>query len=238
MRSLKAFTRLRRGGALLLAATLHLLLALAFGRSAPESRPAEPVIVEAVLVPRPSPAPEPPAEDHERAASPSGGAPAAPSRLHVPPRVVDRPVEVIAPPVQAPEPDPFVVGLAPIADPLAGRGQGGQGAGDGMGVGDGSGSGGSAPPRMERLPSRQEILSRYPRQALERRRGGRATLVCRIGLDQRLQACAVREETPRGQGFGDAALSLAPLYRFRPPVRDGRPVEGHEIVVGVEFSPR
>lgn len=193
--------------------------------------------VEVVLV-RPSPIPPPPVPPPPRPApSEGGGAPAAPSRVHLPPKKVERPPEVTAPPRPAPEP-PLVIGTAPVASPTPGPGQGGEGTGSGSGVGAGSGPGaGDGPPRLIQGPTKDQLRRLHPREAFRQRLNGRALIGCRIRLDTRLEDCRVVEEAPPGRGFGEAALAASLYFRFRPPTRDGRPVEGREITVGVEFMP-
>jgi len=61
---------------------------------------------------------------------------------------------------------------------------------------------------------------------------------CRIRTDTRLDGCRVVEESPAGAGYGPAALASAAYFRFQPPMEGGRPVEGREVVVGVEFPAR
>ena len=67
-------------------------------------------------------------------------------------------------------------------------------------------------------------------------RGG-ADIHCIIRLDTRLEACRVVSETPRGQGFGQAALSVADTYRFRPPTEGGVPQAGQGVTVTIQFGP-
>ena len=199
----------------------------------PEPMPA----VDVVLVsPRAEPEVPPPPSDRES----GGGAPAAPSRVNIPPKPVEVRTELVAPPVPAPEPDPIIVGVAPVATPDPGPGQGGQGSGIGPGIGDGAGpgSGGGSGPRLLRGPNRREITREYPRAALNARQPGRVMLACRIRLDTRLDDCRVVDETPQDQGFGTAALRASAHFRFRPPFTgDGRPRDGQEITLGVEFQP-
>ena len=199
----------------------------------PLSRP-----VEVELV-RPSPIPPLPVPPSPKPAPlAGGGAPAAPSRVHLPPRKkVERPPEVTAPSKPAPEPS-LVVGVAPEAGPTPGQGLGGEGTGSGSGVGVGSGPGaGDGPPRLLQGPTKDQLRRLHPREAFRQRLNGRALIACRIRLDTRLEDCRVVEEAPPGRGFGQAALAASSYFRFRPPTRDGRPVEGREITVGVEFMP-
>ena len=133
---------------------------------------------------------------------------------------------------------PATVGLAPVVppDPGTGRGEAGTGTGTGSGSGAGPGSGGT-PPRFVRGPTRQELVRAYPRDALAARQAGRVLLRCRIAADNRLEGCRVVEETPAGAGFGAAALRASTYFRFRPPTVDGRPREGFEMPIGIEFTP-
>jgi len=192
--------------------------------------------IDVVLVQPPSP-PSPPPPPRPPSPVAGGGAPRAPSRVHTPPVPVARPVEIVAPPEPAPEPA-LTVGLAPIitADPGSGRGEAGTGTGTGSGAGSGPGSGGT-PPRFVRGPTRQELVRAYPRAALAARQAGHVLLRCRIGADSRLEGCRVVEETPAGAGFGAAALAASTYFRFRPPTVDGRPRDGFEMPIGIDFIP-
>lgn len=210
----------------------HLVLLALLGRSqAPPSEPSLPPI-EVVLIDPPAPAPDPPAPDPSPRAG--GGAPAAPSRVHVPPDPPPDPPEIIAPVQQAPEPA-LNVGIAPIETAAPGMGQGGQGTGTGTGIGSGDGPGsGSGPPRIVRGPTLGQIQAAHPPGA--RSVYGRVRLSCVIRLDERLDPCRVISEEPQGRGFGDAGLVVSRHFRFRPPTQDGRPVSGRSVEVGVEFG--
>jgi protein TonB len=144
---------------------------------------------------------------------------------------------VSAPPKPAPEPA-LVVGVAPEASPTPGQGLGGEGTGSGSGVGSGAGPGaGDGPPRLIQGPTKDQLRRLHPREAFRQRLNGSARITCRIRLDTRLEDCRVVDESPPGRGFGQAALAASGYFRFRPPTRDGRPVEGREVTVGVEFMP-
>ncbi|WP_199188057.1 MULTISPECIES: energy transducer TonB [unclassified Brevundimonas] len=196
------------------------------------SRPVEVELVRpSPILPLPAPPPPKPAPVE------GGGAPAAPSRVHLPPKKIERPPEVTAPPKPAPEP-PMIVGAAPDVGPAPGQGLGGEGNGSGAGQGAGSGLGaGDGPPRLIQGPTKDQIRRLHPREAFRQRLNGSARIACRIRLDMRLEDCRVVDEAPPGRGFGQAALAASSYFRFRPPTRDGRPVEGREITVGVEFMP-
>ena len=225
-------------GIVVAVAGLHLGLFALSGLDSPEPVVRQTDTAIEVLLFRP-PVPPPPVVPPPAPPSPQagGGAPAAPSRIHVPPRPRPVPPELPAPLVQAPEPE-LVVGIAPIATPQPGQGLGGQGTGQGTGIGEGTGPGtGSTRERFLRGPSLAERLRYYP-QGASARRGASASLRCRIAADTRLEACRIVTERPVGQGFGQAALALSAFFRFEPPTENGRPVEGREVTVGIDFPPR
>lgn len=83
-------------------------------------------------------------------------------------------------------------------------------------------------------PDAAAFASAYPRRALEAGREGRVVLECYANVDGSL-ACAVAEETPRGFGFGNAALRVAHDFRLAPTLPDGRPVTGGRVRVPIVF---
>ena len=183
--------------------------------------------------PPPPPPPERPAE-----VQPGGGAPAAPSRVHVTPKPPERPPELpVAPPKPAPEPT-LVVGASPTASLNAGLGQGGQGTGTGSGTGEGDGPGSGSGPMILQGASSGEILAFVPPEARRRRQAGRSAVSCLIRADTRLEACRVVDESPAGFGFGEAAVRVAEThFRFRPPTTaSGRAVDGFRVTVTVNFG--
>ncbi|WP_309089887.1 energy transducer TonB [Phenylobacterium sp.] len=72
-------------------------------------------------------------------------------------------------------------------------------------------------PRLLRLPSAYERAMAYPSHASERQLDGRAVLRCRVTSIGTAADCSVKSETPAGQGFGQAAMSLRSRLRFTPP---------------------
>jgi TonB family protein len=81
------------------------------------------------------------------------------------------------------------------------------------------------------------FVSVWPQAAYEARVGGKVTLQCRIDTHGLAEACEVLLESPRGKGFGQAALMLRPTFKFAPlQGPDGRPVESL-MKVAVEFRP-
>jgi len=197
--------------------------------------PSPPILVE-LIRPEPDPPPEPPRPVSREA---GGGAPATPSRvrpIEPPPRPVEP--ELVAPPEPSPEPV-TTIGAATVDAPGQGRGQAGQGTGTGSGQGGGSGPGsGAGRAVLISGPSLDQIRRAQPRTGLAVRRVGRAEMRCRIRLSGQLEECSVTREMPPGSRLGQAALSLASSYRWRPPTdAQGRAQDNTEIVIGVDFPP-
>lgn len=222
--------RARTLGIILGVSVAHVALLAVLARSTGEPSPDPAPPIEVILYDPPVPEPPPPDPSPEA----GGGAPAAPSVVHVPPDPPRVPPEVIAPREPAPE-QPLVVGVSPTETPEPGMGQGGQGTGTGTGVGSGDGPGsGSGPPRLVVGPTMAQIRANHPPNA--RMTYGRVELSCVIRVDQLLDECRVVRESPPGMGFGQAGLVVSRYFRFRPPTQGGRPVAGQRVVVGIDFG--
>lgn len=221
-------------GAIVVAA--HVGLAVWVARTQPRlPPPILPAPLNVIVLQPFLPPPPPPPPPARPSSSDGGGRPSAPSIIRPTPNPT-RPPEVTAPPRPAPE-QPVVTGNAPTESPTPGPGQGQQGTGTGTGSGSGDGPGVGGRAQFVRGPSQREIIARYPPAARAARMDGQVELRCRVRLDQRLETCRVLRETPPGQGFGASAIQVAEsAFRFRPPVRDGRPVSGAEVTVGVAFG--
>ncbi|MES2861981.1 MAG: TonB family protein [Pseudomonadota bacterium] len=229
--------RLRQAGVVALVGLAHAGLFAAIGMGRVESivlAPPPAIAVELFRPPVPPPPPPPPTPSPVQ---PGGGAPAAPSRIHVTPKPPEVPPELPAPPRPAPRPT-LVVGAAPTASLNAGLGQGGEGTGTGSGTGEGDGPGSGSGPIILRGASNGEILTFVPPEARRRRQAGRSAVNCVIRADTRLESCRVVDENPGGFGFGDAAIRIAEThFRFRPPTTaSGRPVDGFRVTVTVNFG--
>ena len=228
--------RLRKLGFVVGVTLAHLgVLSIMARTDAPATLPEPAPPISVFLFRPPPPLPQPPARP---ARTRGGGAPAAPSRIHVTPRPADKPRELPAPPVQAPEPAP-VIGLAPVVGPIPGMGQGGAGVGTGTGDGNGPGSGGIGPMILRPATSAEiESVAPPPVRGM-RRPAGRVVVNCVIRTDQRLDDCRIVEESPRGFGFGEQALRATAFFRFRPPMTAaGRPIEGQRVTTFVSMGGR
>lgn len=189
------------------------------------------------LPPPPPPTARQPAPQRDDAGGLSGQGmdrPAIPVRQ---PRPADPPPTTLPQPVN---PDPSASSLNPSAGkgdvpgPGASASPGpgsGVGQGTGPGVGDGRSKGGPAAaapgwqPRWLRLPTRQQVNSAYPRAAWNEGRSGGALLECTVRVTGRVTDCVVRRESPLGQGFGAAVLTLSRHFRIAPKRVNGRAVE-------------
>lgn len=126
-----------------------------------------------------------------------------------------------------------VAGMGRAADG-AGAGAGGRGTGSGTGTGSGSGPG-SRPsartsdevaltaPRWISKPTFDQMALHNPPRAVAARVSGTAILACRVDSRQRARRCRILGETPRGYGFGAAALETVRLGRIAPVTRGGVP---------------
>ncbi|MDB5439766.1 MAG: energy transducer TonB [Caulobacteraceae bacterium] len=84
-------------------------------------------------------------------------------------------------------------------------------------------------------PTTGQFRLAWPARASEAGIAGRAILNCMVDGDGKLHGCSVISETPAGEAFGRAALSLTQYYALRPKVMDGAAVPG-TITLAVIFD--
>jgi TonB family protein len=100
-----------------------------------------------------------------------------------------------------------------------------------------------APPRPSiitnpdwlRRPTGEDMAKFYPRAATAANVEGRVVLHCSVTASGDLSDCTTSNETPEGQGFGAAAMSLSAIFKMRPQTRDGVPVNGGKINIPINF---
>ena len=83
---------------------------------------------------------------------------------------------------------------------------------------------GHTDPGWLKSPTPEDLRGLWPAEAWKQQLGGRVVLECEVDLQGLVQDCSVKSEDPPGMGFGNAALSLAPKFLFRPATESGRPV--------------
>lgn len=85
-------------------------------------------------------------------------------------------------------------------------------------------------------PSGADIASHYPKMMIVLGIEGRATIHCDVTVQGDAANCVVRSESPTGLGFGPAAVSLAPTFKFSPKKLNGRPMDGGSVNIPITFS--
>jgi len=73
-------------------------------------------------------------------------------------------------------------------------------------------------------PTQGDLSRVYPSDARRKRLGGQVMLECTVDEDGYLKDCVVLEETPPGEGFGNAALEITAYMRMKPATRQGVPI--------------
>ena len=67
-------------------------------------------------------------------------------------------------------------------------------------------------------------------------RQGHAVIKCRVTAQGTMESCVVVSEDPPGLGFGKAALRMACLFKMKPKIVDGRPADGGEATIPIQFN--
>jgi protein TonB len=91
-------------------------------------------------------------------------------------------------------------------------------------------------PQWLTKPTAEDLANFHPRAGNANL--GVATISCRITVEGCLRDCAVISERPLGEGFGDAALSIAAKYRMRTTSDDGQDFVGGTVRIPIRFRPK
>lgn len=91
-------------------------------------------------------------------------------------------------------------------------------------------------PDWAQKPTGDQMADFYPKKAQEERVSGKAWMTCAVTAQGVLRDCVIDLETPRGWGFGEAALGLASFFLMKPKTVDGEPVDGGEVTVPINFE--
>jgi len=97
-------------------------------------------------------------------------------------------------------------------------------------------AGAEAPPPVAwvQAPSAADVAAAYPSKARESGTSGEAGLDCVVAGDGTLTRCIRADESPEGQGFGAAALTLTP--KFKAMSATGRRIAGSHVRVPFRFE--
>lgn len=91
-------------------------------------------------------------------------------------------------------------------------------------------------PDWVKKPRPEELMATWPAKAGRKGMSGKATISCQVNAQGLLEQCKVESESPAGEGFGAAALLLAPSFKMKPKTVDGRPVGGAMITIPINYN--
>ena len=93
-------------------------------------------------------------------------------------------------------------------------------------------------PQFVRRPTVEQLANVYPSRALRLGISGHAQMDCMETDAGDVERCVDVYEDPSDQGFGDAALKLAHLFRVGLSVRGNPPRAGQHVIISIRFDHR
>jgi TonB family protein len=91
-----------------------------------------------------------------------------------------------------------------------------------------------APDWLE-MPKPEDFAEHYPGVAASLEIEGAATIACGINAEGKLVGCEVASETPKGLGFGAAAVAISGDFKMKPQIENGVAVDGGEVRIPIRF---
>lgn len=90
-------------------------------------------------------------------------------------------------------------------------------------------------PKWARTPSAEEMARAYPAEASKANLAGSGVIECTVDTGGELKDCVIVGETPPGQGFGPAALSIADRFVLPTKAPSGATTVGRTVRVPIRW---
>lgn len=90
-------------------------------------------------------------------------------------------------------------------------------------------------PDWAEKPTEEELAPGYPKLAQWVALEGNVRLRCDVAVTGVLEGCRVDHESPKGVGFGEAALNMSATFKMRPPLQPGARYPDTTVRIPVNF---